>query len=349
MSKTLLLADDSLTIQRVVDLTFAQEDVRVVSCGTGDLAVKWMEDELPDIVLADVGMPQPDGYAVAHHMKQSARLRDVPVLLLTGAFEPLDDDKARESECDGVLVKPFEPQHLVARVVELLARLPKERPAPPAEAVPAPVPEGELPDVSQAFETEEAAPPAPVSLHLVEPPAAPPAIEPFDLEAFSADMDALDTAADLHSPESVLEPIELLESIDPLEPLAPLTPLAPMATEAWDLAAPSELVPAEPEAMPPEPTPPPAMPPPASPAPAMPPVSLASAFAALLAAEQAHPMDARPAGSSSVMTEAAIEDVVRRVLLRVTDEMVRQVVLDAAERLVKAEIDKIKDSAEEQD
>jgi len=96
MSKTLLLADDSLTIQRVVDLTFAQEDVRVVSFANGDMAVKWMEGEMPDIVLADVGMPQPDGYAVAKHMKQSSRLRDVPVLLLTGAFEPLDDDKARQ-------------------------------------------------------------------------------------------------------------------------------------------------------------------------------------------------------------------------------------------------------------
>src|SRR5580765_509607 len=135
MSKTLLLADDSLTIQRVVDLTFAQEDVRVVSFANGDMAVKWMEGEMPDIVLADVGMPQPDGYAVARHMKKSSRLRDVPVLLLTGAFEPLDDDKARQSACDGVLVKPFEPQHLVSRVVELLAR---QRAAveEPAEATP---------------------------------------------------------------------------------------------------------------------------------------------------------------------------------------------------------------------
>src|SRR5262245_12152431 len=69
MSKTLLLADDSGTIQRVIELTFAHEDVRVVSVGDGKRAVQWMETERPDIVLVDVEAPELDGYAVASHVK----------------------------------------------------------------------------------------------------------------------------------------------------------------------------------------------------------------------------------------------------------------------------------------
>jgi CheY-like chemotaxis protein len=393
MSKTLLLADDSLTIQRVVDLTFAQEDVRVVSFATGDMAVKWMEGEMPDIVLADVGMPQPDGYAVAQHMKRSSRLRDVPVLLLTGAFEPLDDDKARQSACDGVLVKPFEPQHLVSRVAELLARqrqVATERPAEAASASPVPAPAvATAAEPEQDSDSSDAPPPAEVSsepseraaLHLVEP-SAPAAHEPFDLESFSSDLAELDTALELvdaaPSQESVDPPLDLdwnapvvTESGAAVESpaetvLEPLLSPSPLSTESWDLARPFEPAP-EPS---PEPSfeaphqpvaadesyethafeaassnPPPAPGPPAQP---MPPVSLASAFAALLAAEQAHPGPLNPSGGPG-MTEAAIEDIVRRVLLRVTDDMVRQVVLDAAERMVKAEIDKIKDTPDEQD
>jgi CheY-like chemotaxis protein len=109
MTKTLLLADDSVTIQRVIELTFTHEDIRVVSVGDGQRAVQWMESESPDIVLADVDVPEIDGYALAAHMKKSPRLKGVPVLLLAGAFEPVDQRRADQIGCDGVLIKPFEP------------------------------------------------------------------------------------------------------------------------------------------------------------------------------------------------------------------------------------------------
>ena len=115
---TLLLADDSVTIQRVIELTFANEDIRVVAVSDGAQAVRWIDLERPDIVLADVSMPQVDGYGVSSHVKQSSSLRSIPVLLLTGAFEPVDEERAKASGCDGVLVKPFEPKQLVTRVKE---------------------------------------------------------------------------------------------------------------------------------------------------------------------------------------------------------------------------------------
>jgi CheY-like chemotaxis protein len=125
MPKTLLLADDSVTIQRVIELTFAHEDVRVVAVSDGRRAIQWLEGEWPDVVLADVDVPEVDGYQIAKHVKNSSRLKNVPVLLLAGAFEPVDEDRVRAVGCDGVLVKPFEPQQLVTRVKGLLARQPE--------------------------------------------------------------------------------------------------------------------------------------------------------------------------------------------------------------------------------
>src|SRR2546428_4474756 len=122
MPPILLLADDSVTIRRVIELTFADENITVVAVGDGDEAIRRIEAAPPDIVLADTGMPGRSGYDVAAHIKRSPRLAHIPVVLLTGAFEALDQTRASSVGCDGVLAKPFEPQVVVARVRELLAR-----------------------------------------------------------------------------------------------------------------------------------------------------------------------------------------------------------------------------------
>ena len=121
MHPKLLLADDSVTIQRVIELTFADEDVQVVAVGDGQQAIDRVKSDRPDIVLADVGMPERDGYEVAAFIKGDPALAHIPVLLLTGAFEPIDEARARAVGCDGVLVKPFEPQMVISRVRDLLA------------------------------------------------------------------------------------------------------------------------------------------------------------------------------------------------------------------------------------
>src|SRR5580700_5642937 len=132
MPRTLLLADDSVTIQRVIELTFADEDIRVVAVSDGDQAIAVLDRTPPDIVLADVGMPGRNGYEVARHIRDTPSLAHIPVLLLTGAFEPIDQVKADEVRCDGVLAKPFEPQFVIGKVKELLARPKQPLPAPEA-------------------------------------------------------------------------------------------------------------------------------------------------------------------------------------------------------------------------
>jgi CheY-like chemotaxis protein len=155
MPHKLLLADDSVTIQRVIELTFADEDVHVQSVGDGKKAIASIQSDRPDIVLADVGMPERDGYEVAEFIKSNPQLANIPVLLLTGAFEPIDETRARAVGCDGVLVKPFEPQMVINRVKDLLAgRRPGglwgAKPAPPAP----------VRDVPHEPAPKEASPPA---------------------------------------------------------------------------------------------------------------------------------------------------------------------------------------------
>jgi CheY-like chemotaxis protein len=133
MPYKLLLADDSVTIQRVIELTFADEDITVTAVGDGQQAIDRLLTAPPDIVLADVGMPGRDGYEVAAFIKNDPSLQHIPVLLLTGAFEPVDHDRARSVGCDGVLAKPFEPQLLISRVKELLRGV-GQLPAAPVSA-----------------------------------------------------------------------------------------------------------------------------------------------------------------------------------------------------------------------
>jgi DNA-binding response OmpR family regulator len=120
----LLIADDSVTIQRVVELTFAGHDIQVVPVGDGCQAIARIPVERPDIV------PRRHRYADAEWIRslgvrESRReLAHVPVLLLAGRFEPVDDDRAREVGSDGVIVKPFDPRQMVTRVRELLSASP---------------------------------------------------------------------------------------------------------------------------------------------------------------------------------------------------------------------------------
>jgi CheY-like chemotaxis protein len=119
MKHTILLADDSVTIQKVVELTFLDEDVRVVSVGNGSDAIARLEEVQPDLILADVHMPGADGYEVC---STAARVvPGVPVLLLVGTFEVFDPERSAQVGAVGQMKKPFDSQELLRRVRELLA------------------------------------------------------------------------------------------------------------------------------------------------------------------------------------------------------------------------------------
>jgi CheY-like chemotaxis protein len=119
--RRLLLADDSTTIQKVVNLTFADEGIEVVAVGDGDAAMQKFVEATPDLVMLDVNMPGLDGYRLCEMIKQDDETKEIPVILLVGSFEPFDENEARRVGADDFLTKPFPSiRQLVNKVSDLL-------------------------------------------------------------------------------------------------------------------------------------------------------------------------------------------------------------------------------------
>ena len=153
MPKTLLLADDSVTIQKVVGITFANEDIELVTENNGDAALSRAREITPDIVLADVSMPGLNGYELCAAIRSEPQLAHIPVILLTGTFETYDEDKTRSVGANGHIAKPFEAQALVDLVHQTLREV--------AEAVPAPaLPSEPAPDLGQTVVVPPDEPPS---------------------------------------------------------------------------------------------------------------------------------------------------------------------------------------------
>ncbi len=257
MGKKILLADDSITIQKVIELTFSDEDFDVVTVGNGRLALEKLAEVRPDIVLCDIIMPEKDGYEVCEQIKKSAAYSHVPVLLLTGAFEPFDQERAARAGYDGSLAKPFEPETLIAKVRDLLARAPQRAAAPPP-VVPFARPTAAVPPqvvVAPPPPPPPQAPAAPVALapafipdepldSLAPPPPPPPPAPP--LAAISEE-----ESATLMAPPAV--EIEAIEREEP-EPESTSTVIFNASDLPWNVAPVTQPVP--PAVVPPPPPPP---------------------------------------------------------------------------------------------
>jgi len=119
----ILVADDNSNIQKMVGLALKDQGIDVVAVGNGEAAVRKISDIKPDLVLADVFMPVRNGYEVCKYVKDDAALSHIPVILLVGAFDPLDEQEAQRVGADGVLKKPFvPPDPLISMVKSALAR-----------------------------------------------------------------------------------------------------------------------------------------------------------------------------------------------------------------------------------
>jgi CheY-like chemotaxis protein len=119
----ILVADDNSNIQRMVGLALKDQGIDVVAVGNGEAAVRKISELRPDLVLADVFMPVRNGYEVCQYVKEDASLAHIPVILLVGAFDPLDEQEAQRVGADGVLKKPFvPPDPLIAMVKAALQR-----------------------------------------------------------------------------------------------------------------------------------------------------------------------------------------------------------------------------------
>lgn len=365
MPKTVLLADNSLTIHRVVALTFANADVNITCVRDGNQAIEAIARRTPDLVLADIGMAGRNGYEVAEFVRSQPSLSAVPVLLLAGAFEPVDEAQARRVGADGVLTKPFEPGVLVSQVNQLLAtgRRVATNGSEPALA---PVASGAAPPASPTASESQTSPAAAAAAagvpdaarpataataphiderpHIVMPvrEVAMPHVDrpplPVGAQESRSDdnyFDQIDQAFEALAKLPRTAPGPMLRTLD-----EPAKVDSEVASETPDEVR-SEQMTTEP------------LQPRASVADRpVPPATLTDAFTALLEAERVGvvttsvPLVTATAAAPVVDIEALAAQVARRVLEQMSDRVVRETVTEivssTAERLVREEIEQVK-------
>src|SRR5215470_8440777 len=120
MRRTILLADDSPTIRRLVKQTFADADFDVIEFSHGEAAIKAFDEVRPSVVLADIYMPGQNGYQVCSFVRNHPQLGQTPVVLLVGAFDAFDDSAAKRAGATASITKPFQPSVLIDLVTSIL-------------------------------------------------------------------------------------------------------------------------------------------------------------------------------------------------------------------------------------
>ena len=117
---TILVADDNSNIHKMVELALKDLGYKIEKVGNGEHAVRRLPEIKPDLILADIFMPVRNGYEVCEFVKNSAEFAHVPVVLLQGKFDPLDEHEMRRVRADGLLMKPFVPPDPLVTMVQTL-------------------------------------------------------------------------------------------------------------------------------------------------------------------------------------------------------------------------------------
>jgi CheY-like chemotaxis protein len=147
MPVKILLADKSITIQKVIEMLFSGKEYEVTCVSDGEAALNDASRVIPDVILADVDLPRIDGYSFALRLKQKPSLAQTPVILMQSRDDIFDEARAKEAGIIDHIAKPFESQDLIGKVKKALTvappRLGEPTPAPlspPAAAAPAATP-----------------------------------------------------------------------------------------------------------------------------------------------------------------------------------------------------------------
>jgi CheY-like chemotaxis protein len=134
----ILVADDSMTMRRILELTFQGEDASVTAVENGEAALRKASEMTPDIVFADLSLQGMDGYALATAIKAQSGLERTAVVVMASQKHPYDEEKGKAAGVDDHIIKPFDTANVIERVKQVLG---KPRVAPgrgAAAAAPAP-------------------------------------------------------------------------------------------------------------------------------------------------------------------------------------------------------------------
>ncbi len=248
LAKTILVADESKTIQRVVEMTFEKTGYDVVCASSAQEALQLVPAQTPVAIVSDVKLPDSDGYSLSTTIKQQATTQEIPVLLLTRTAEPIDETKAQLARVDGYIKKPFDSGDLID-LVKQVTGAPVETDLPKSFAATLSKRASEGVVIARAPEPEPVAAPSPFA-----PPIA-------DTSALSADLPL--TSADIEIEEDlVIEEVDIEDmdmsssppagpTLEPPEPPTPASERAPV--DMWALADGHEAAPAPVQEPEPEP------------------------------------------------------------------------------------------------
>ncbi len=235
----ILLADDSPHAQRMGEFILREEGFEVVTVTDGVTAVVRLPDVDPDLVLADVSLPQRSGYDLCDHVKTHPGHRHAKVVLMAGAQEPIDEEEARRVGADGILRKPFEASVMIETARRLVEAALQAR-KPPSEATPLAEPGAAQTEVSEAAEAPppvqtEAAPPEPAA---EEPPESALTTEPAPpaetVEAAVPEAEAAGVEAEGIPVATVPEPVPEPEPEPEPEPLEVVTTVFESEEPPWE-------------------------------------------------------------------------------------------------------------------
>ena len=159
----ILIADDSLSVRKVAERLLTAAGLEVTLVANGEEALSWLVKGRPDLVLADIIMPDKSGFDVCTYIRSHQGLSATPVLLMSGV---VDDEVSRQAEAcraNGVIKKPFQGASLQERVMALLAASQEQVSAPAAAAVETPIEMAAAMAAIQPPETSRPSPEQPAS------------------------------------------------------------------------------------------------------------------------------------------------------------------------------------------
>ena len=116
----ILVVDDEQDVVRLIEFRLVKEGFEIVSCGDGQTALSLADSEKPDLVILDLMMPLMDGMEVLRQIRSHRTTSRMPIIMLTAKTSSLNIDESWRLGVADYMVKPFDPEKLVAKVKKAL-------------------------------------------------------------------------------------------------------------------------------------------------------------------------------------------------------------------------------------
>ena len=229
MPVKILLADKSITIQKVVEMLFSGKEYEVTCVSDGDSAFGEASRIVPDVVLADVDLPRIDGYSLAGRLRETAALAKIPVILMLSRDDVYDALKGKLAGIVDNIAKPFESQDLIGKVKKALsaAPAPAESPAPPPKPAAAPTSSSKPAAEPVPLPKPAMAPPSPyrpVAERAPAPPSKPREAVPNDIFDIIEEAPAKAEVKEMPALQSSPKPAKTVKAAEPDEEMFEVEP-----------------------------------------------------------------------------------------------------------------------------